>query len=437
MGRLFGTDGVRGTYGEDLTDDVARALGHAAASVLGRDHHAPTILIGRDTRASGPALERALAAGIAAAGGIPSSVGVMPTAGVAYLVRNASAQAGAVLSASHNPAIDNGIKFFGSDGMKLADALEDEIEQAMDGTSSPAVVVTELDDAMERYEDFLLEGAAPLDGLRIVVDCANGAASAVAPEVYRRAGAHVDVVFADPDGSNINDGCGSTHPEFLQRAVIERGAHAGLAHDGDADRLLAVDEHGTLVDGDQILGILALEARARGALPKDAVVTTVMANLGFRRAMAEAGVGLVETKVGDRYVLEAMREHGLVMGGEQSGHVVFLDRHTTGDGILTALRLLGVVAAGGKGLTELARAIPRLPQVLLNVRVRDRDGLDDAGDVWTEIAAVEKVLGEAGRLLVRASGTEPVVRVMVEATSEDAARDAAGRIADAVERALG
>jgi len=437
VGRLFGTDGVRGTYGQDLTDDIARGLGHAAAAVLGRDHPKPQLLIGRDTRASGPALERALAAGIAAAGGEAFSAGVIPTAAIAYLVHDLGMQAGIVISASHNPARDNGIKFFGPDGMKLADAIEDDIEAAMNGDDDPPAQITDVIDADDRYVDFLLEGIPSLDGLRVVVDCANGASSNVAPEVYRMAGADVHVIAADPDGTNINDHCGSTHPELLQQAVKAYGAHVGIAHDGDADRLIAVDEHAGLVDGDQILGINALDLKARGQLDNDAVVCTVMSNLGFRRAMDDNGIGLVETQVGDRYVLAAMLEQKIVIGGEQSGHIVFLDRHTTGDGILTALRLMSVVARTGKGLSELAAQIPRYPQILLNVPVRDRNELEGAQSVWDAVHETEAAMAGSGRVLVRASGTEPVVRVMAEASTEQAARDAVDRISAVVTEVLG
>lgn len=436
MGRLFGTDGVRGTYGTDLTDAIARALGHAAAKVLAHDASKPRLIIGRDTRASGPALERALASGIAAAGGEALSAGVLPTAAVAYLVRDLEADAGVVISASHNPAQDNGIKFFGRDGMKLADETEDAIEAAMDGSDDPDAAIEDLVDAEERYVDWLLEGVPSLDGLRIVVDCANGAASTVAPEVYRRAGAHVEVHFADPDGSNINDHCGSEHPELLQRVVRETGAHVGIAHDGDADRMIAVDSHGALVDGDQILGILALDAQHRGALPGNAIASTVMSNLGFRRAMEHAGVRVVETAVGDRYVLAAMLEQNIVMGGEQSGHIVFLDRHTTGDGIMTALRLLAVIATRGLDLSALAAQIPRFPQVLENVVVRDRTQLDACKPVWEAVRAAERMLGDEGRVLVRASGTEQLVRVMAEAASEQRASDAVASITAIVRDSL-
>jgi phosphoglucosamine mutase len=438
LGRLFGTDGVRGTYGETLTDALARALGFAAATVLGHSHEKPQILIGRDTRASGPALERSLAAGIAAAGGRALSAGIIPTAGVAHLVGAYDAQAGAVISASHNPARDNGIKFFGPNGMKLHDDIEDEIEGAMRDVDEDATAAAEeLLDAEERYIEFLLEGVPSLAALRVVVDCANGAASNVAPEVYRDAGAHVEVIGADPDGTNINDHCGSTHPERLQELVRARGAHLGIAHDGDADRFIAIDEHGRVVDGDQVLAICALDARARGALPNDAVATTVMANMGFRKAMSDAGIEVVETQVGDRYVLAAMLERGIVMGGEQSGHIVFLDRHTTGDGILTALKLMTVMTTTGKGLTELAKASPRFPQVLENVPVRDRDALGGAAAVWDEARAAEAEMAGEGRVLVRASGTEQLVRVMAEAPTEARARAAVDRIAAVVREHLG
>ena len=437
MGRLFGTDGVRGTYGQDLTDDIARGLGHAAAAVLGRDHPKPQLLIGRDTRASGPALERALAAGIAAAGGEAFSAGVIPTAAIAYLVHDLGMQAGVVISASHNPARDNGIKFFGPDGMKLPDAIEDDIEAAMNGDDDPPAQITDVIDAEDRYVDFLLDGIPSLDGIRVVVDCANGASCNVAPEVYRMAGADVHVIAADPDGTNINDHVGSTHPELLQQAVKAFGAHVGIAHDGDADRLIAVDEHTGLVDGDQILGINALDLKARGELSSDAIVCTVMSNLGFRRAMDANGIGLIETQVGDRYVLAAMLENKIVLGGEQSGHIVFLDRHTTGDGILTALRLMSVVARTGKGLSELAAQIPRYPQILLNVPVRDRNALAGAQAVWDAVHETEASMAGSGRVLVRASGTEPVVRVMAEASTEKAARDAVDRISAVVTEVLG
>jgi phosphoglucosamine mutase len=436
VARLFGTDGVRGAYDLDLTDDLARALGHAAATVLGGEASHPRIVIGRDTRVSGPALERALAAGIAAAGGVPLSAGVIPTPGVAFLVGSYDAAAGVVISASHNPPMDNGIKFFGSDGRKLPDETEDEIEAAMDGVDDPPVEPQVLRDAHERYIDFLDDGVPALGGLRVVVDCANGAAGAVVPEAYDRAGADVVPIFASPDGSAINDGCGSTHPEALQRAVVEHGADLGIAHDGDADRMIAVDPAGQIVDGDQVLGICALDAKARRALKGNAIVTTVMANMGLRRAMASAGIDVIETQVGDRYVLAVMLKEGLILGGEQSGHLLFLDRHTTGDGILTALKLMSVMAARGSSLADLAARIPRFPQVMRNVAVRDRDELGDAARVWDAVDEVEAELADEGRVLVRASGTEQLVRVMAEAPTEARAHAAVDRIVSVVEAEL-
>jgi phosphoglucosamine mutase len=439
VGKLFGTDGIRGRWGSDLDPDLVARLGRAAATVLGRGHPAPRILIGRDTRASGPDIERSLALGISSAGGVAASAGVIPTAAIARLVLG-DYEAGAVISASHNPAEDNGIKFFGHDGMKLPDAVENEIEAAMDEPvpNEAAGALSSVEhEADERYLTFLLEGVTDLKGLRVVVDAANGAAYRLAPEAYRRAGANVEAINATPDGVNINADCGAVHPEGLIRAVAERGVDVGIAHDGDADRLIAVDETGEIVDGDQMLAICALEARERGALPKGAVVSTVMANLGFRKAMDREGIDIIETPVGDRYVLEAMLRQGIAMGGEQSGHLIFLERHTTGDGILSALRLMGIMASTGKSLSALAAAAPRLPQVLMNIRVVSRDGIAEATQIWDEVARVSSDLGGDGRVLVRPSGTEPLVRVMVEAATEPAARAAAQRIADAVSRALG
>jgi phosphoglucosamine mutase len=412
-------------------------LGFAAASVLGGEKTHPKILIGRDTRASGPALEAALAAGVIAAGGVPVSLGVLPTAGIAHEVHTSGAAAGAVISASHNPAADNGIKFFGPDGMKLADEIEDRIEAAMRDDLTGATEPTFDEGALERYITFLCEGAVDLHGLHVVVDCAHGAASAVAPEVYRRCGARVDVINAEPDGANINDGCGSTHPEALQREVVARKADLGIAHDGDADRMLAVDASGNLVDGDQIIGICAIDAHALGELKGDAVVATVMSNLGFRRAMQDAGIDVVETAVGDRYVLAAMLERGLHLGGEQSGHIIFLDRHTTGDGILAGLRLMAAMIDSGEALATLAARIPRFPQVLQNVPVRDRTLLEGATAVWDEVAAVEAEMRGDGRVLVRASGTEQLVRVMAEAPDQAIAEAAVERVAAVVRAHLG
>ena len=440
MGKYFGTDGVRGRYGDDLTVELAASLGHAAAVVLGRGHPRPRVLIGRDTRASGEPLEQALIAGIARAGGEALIAGIIPTPAVAHLTHVYDCQAGAVISASHNPAQDNGIKFFGDNGMKLPDSVEDDIESILEhgnGAEDEPGEASTLEDAEERYLSFVLEDAPSLSGLHVVVDCAHGAAYRVGPQAYRRAGADVTAIAIEPDGRNINDGVGSTHPEKLIERVLTEGANVGIAHDGDADRLVAVDERGELVDGDQILAMCAIDAKSRAALPGNAVVSTVMANLGFRRAMDAAGIEIVETAVGDRYVLEAMLERGISMGGEQSGHLIFLDHHTTGDGIVTALRMLSLMASSGKRLSELAAVAARAPQILLNVAGVNKDALDSATPVWDEVRRVEGELGSDGRVLVRPSGTEPVVRVMVEATTEAAASSAAERIAKAVRETLG
>jgi phosphoglucosamine mutase len=431
MGKLFGTDGVRGLANADLTPELALALGRAAVGVLHADAaEPPTVVVGRDSRASGLLLESALVAGILSAGGDALVVGVVPTPAVAFLTHHYGASAGAVISASHNPMPDNGIKFFGPEGFKLPDAVEDRIERALGAADQGAPrpvgagvgVLRPAGDAVEAYLAHLLDGVDHLGGLEVVVDCANGAAAAAAPEAYRRAGAHVTAVAADPDGHNID---------------ARTGAAVGLAHDGDADRLLAVDERGQLVDGDVILAIAALDERERGGLPTGTVVTTVMTNLGFRLAMAEHGIEVLQTAVGDRYVLEAMRAGGHTLGGEQSGHLIFLDRATTGDGLLTAVRLLGIMARTGRPLSELATVMRRLPQVLVNVRVADREGLAGAAKVWRAVQQEEERLADRGRVLVRPSGTEPLVRVMVEAETEQAAKSAADRLAAAVAAELG
>jgi phosphoglucosamine mutase len=454
VGKLFGTDGVRGLANADLTPELALALGRAAVGELlaegaggeGPAPARPAVLVGRDPRASGTLLESALVAGILSAGGDVLAAGVVPTPAVAFLTRHFGAAAGAVISASHNAMPDNGIKFFGPEGFKLPDAVEDRIEAALGtqdhGAPRPTgagvgVLRPAADDAVEAYLAHLLEGIPDLDGLEVVVDCANGSAAEIAPEAYRRAGAKVTAVAADPDGHNINDGVGSTHPEHVQAALARSGARVGLAHDGDADRLLAVDEHGTLVDGDVILAICALDARDRGELPTNTVVTTVMTNLGFRQAMDHHGIAVTQTAVGDRYVLEAMRAGGHTLGGEQSGHLIFLDRATTGDGLLTGLRLLSVVARTGRPLSELATVMRRLPQVLVNVRVADRHALEGATAVWKAVEQEQARLGDTGRVLVRPSGTEALVRVMVEAETQEEANATADRLAAVVAAELG
>jgi phosphoglucosamine mutase len=442
MGRLFGTDGVRGVYGHDLTDDLAYALGRGAVVVLSRhEHHRPTIVIGRDTRASGEPLERALAEGIRSAGADVILAGVQPTPAVAFLTTDLRAGAGVVISASHNPPQDNGIKFFGPLGYKLPDELEDEIEAEL--SSEPRAATVErgrevaMPEGVRHYLDHLVAAAeARLDGMRVVVDCANGAASAFAPEVLRRLGAEVHAICHDPDGSNINVGCGALHPEVVASVVKATGADAGIAHDGDADRALFADAGGSVIDGDQVLAACAITFKDEGRLPGSTVVTTTMANLGFREAMASAGIEVVETSVGDRYVLEEMRSRGAALGGEQSGHVIFAEHATTGDGILTAVAFLSIARRKGLTVAELAGVMRRFPQVLENVRVVHKERLEDAEEVWDAVRAAQAELAGSGRVLVRASGTEPLVRVMVEAGSEDDAARHARAIADRVARVL-
>ena len=424
MGRLFGTDGVRGLANADLTPELALSLASSAARVLG----ARTALVGRDPRVSGEMLEAAVCAGLASAGVSVTRAGVLPTPGVAYLTAG-SYDLGVMLSASHNPMPDNGVKFFDASGYKLPDAVEDAVAAGLDEAwerPTGAGVGRVRDDAggVEAYVAHLVSTGARLDGLRVVVDCAHGAASYVAPEVLRRLGADVVALANEPDGLNINDGVGSTHPETLAARVVAERADAGIAHDGDADRCLAVDAGGALVDGDQLLALLAADRRPPG------VVATVMANLGFKRAMAGLGVEVVETAVGDRYVLEAMRERGLALGGEQSGHVILADHATTGDGVLTAVQVLSVMARTGRPLADLAAVMERLPQVLLNVRVADK--ATAVGRAAGAVREAEAALGDGGRVLLRPSGTEPVVRVMVEAATEDLAREWAERVAAAV-----
>jgi phosphoglucosamine mutase len=446
LGRLFGTDGVRGLANRDLTAELALDLAVAAAHVLGDigafAGHRPTAVVGRDPRASGEFLEAAVVAGLASAGVDVVLVGVLPTPGVAFLTEALGADLGVMLSASHNPMPDNGIKFFSRGGLKLDDAIEDAIEDRLrepwDRPVGRDVGRVRSDPkSAGLYADHLISTLSnDLVGLTIVVDCANGAASALAPDVYRRAGARVVAIHAAPDGLNINEACGSTHMEDLAEAVRAHGAHAGIAHDGDADRCLAVDENGDLVDGDHILAILASAMDRSGALVESTVVATVMANLGFKHAMSASGITVVETGVGDRYVLEAMRSGGFVLGGEQSGHVVMSKHATTGDGLLTALHLLAEMARSGQPLSVLAAQVRKLPQVLINVTGVDRTGLDDCVPVQEAVARAEAELGEGGRVLLRPSGTEPVIRVMVEAMTEDQAARVSAELADVVRASL-
>lgn len=444
MGKIFGTDGVRGAANVDLTPELLLDLGQALVSALheGGDTR-PSVLVGRDPRWSGEMLESALVAGITSAGGDAVVAGVLPTPGVAYLTATSNAAAGAIISASHNPVGDNGIKFFGPEGFKLSDDEESRLEQIVaeqtDRRPQGTAIGRRLTDPSgpARYVEHLVSIAdVDLSGLRIVVDGANGAASSVAPQVYRQLGADVITIHCKPDGANINEGCGSTYPQVIADAVLEYGADAGISHDGDADRIIAATHDGVEVDGDVILAILAQQLHAEGELRENAVATTVMTNLGFKQAMAELGIEVVETKVGDRYVLEAMRERGLSLGGEQSGHIIDLDHATTGDGVLTAVRLLSTVRASGKSLGELAKVMTRLPQVLINVAGVDRNRLADTEVIWDVVRAEEERLSDSGRVVLRPSGTEPIVRVMVEAAAESDAQATAERIADAVREHL-
>jgi len=424
MARLFGTDGIRGVAGTDLTSDLAYRLGRAAVLVLGR-HGAsqpPLVVVGRDTRESGEWLEDALSDGIVEAGGDVLLAGVEPTPAIAFMTVELGASTGVVISASHNPAEDNGIKFFSRDGMKLPDHIEDEIEIELERDPPPAARRGRVASTPEGREGYLLHleraADARLDGMKVVVDCANGAASDVAPRVLVALGADVTAIHADPDGRNINAGCGALHPEVVAAEVLRLGADAGVSHDGDADRALFADAAGNVVDGDQVLAATALAMQERGTLKGDVVVGTVMANLGLVHAMRDAGIELVQTRVGDRYVLAEMEQRGAMLGGEQSGHVIFRDHATTGDGLLTAVRFLSLAALTGRSVGELASAMRRYPQVMVNVPVLDRDRMADAAAVEDAVAEAEHALGDRGRVLVRPSGTEPLIRVMVEAESE-------------------
>jgi len=430
MARLFGTDGVRGKANIELKPELAYLLGRAATMFFGeREKAHPVLLLGRDTRISGQMFEAALAAGICSAGGKALLTGVVPTPAIAYLTKRLGAQAGIVISASHNPFFDNGIKFFGGDGYKLPDDVEDQLEErvrAMEGgtdlvrATEEAIGVIEngfhyVDDYIKFVESTVHE---KLDGMKIVLDCANGAASNIMPRILRDLGADVRVIHNTPDGVNINDGCGSTHMESLQTAVVEQKADIGIAHDGDADRCLAVDENGELIDGDKILLICAREMMAKNRLKENTVVTTVMANIGFHKAIQKAGGHVEVTKVGDRYVLENMLANGYCLGGEQSGHIIFSRYSTTGDGLITALQLITAIRHSGKKASSLAGLMTTYPQLLLNVRVKTKEGWEENAAIRASIAAGEKELGASGRILVRPSGTEPLLRVMAEGTEK-------------------
>jgi phosphoglucosamine mutase len=451
MPRLFGTDGVRGLANRELTADLALGLAQAAAAVLTKGRHAdelraagrrPVAVVGRDPRVSGEFLTAAVSAGLASSGVDVLDAGVIPTPATAFLIDSIRADFGVMISASHNAAPDNGIKFFSFGGTKLPDEVEDRIEsylgrQKLAPTGDGVGRIRRFADAEDRYVVHLLATLPNrLEGLKVVLDCAHGAAAGVSPETFRDAGAEVVVIGADPDGMNINDGVGSTHLEPLQRAVREHGADIGIAHDGDADRCLAVDADGNVVDGDRIMAILAVSMQERGLLTDDTLVVTVMSNLGLRRAMAERGIRVVETKVGDRYVLEALAEGGFALGGEQSGHVIMSEFATTGDGVLTGLHLVAEMARTGRSLAELASVMTVYPQVLVNVRDVDHHAMADDGEIAAAVQAAEAELGDTGRVLLRPSGTEPMVRVMVEAADQHVAEAHAEKLAAIVRERL-
>ena len=448
MSRLFGTDGVRGLANRDITAKLALQLSVAGSRVLARDwkgEKRPFAVVGRDTRVSGEFLSAALSAGIASTGVDVLDAGMLPTPGIAQVVKDTGAAFGVVISASHNPMPDNGIKFFAAGGTKLDDAVEDEILEIFDQdwdrpTGSAVGRISRYPAAADEYTEHLVrcvdaENVRPLSGLKVVVDCAHGAASIVGPAALRQAGAEVIVSAAEPDGFNINDGVGSTHLEPLQRLVVETQSDLGVAFDGDADRCLAVDSLGRVVNGDQVMGILAIGLKELGELRGNTLVTTVMSNLGLTQVMGKYGIKTVQTAVGDRYVLERMIADGYALGGEQSGHVLMLDHGTTGDGVQTALHLMKRMADAKRTLADLAAEIPQLPQALVNVKGVDKNNVDHP-QVAAEVAAVEAELADTGRVLLRASGTEPLIRVMVEAATEDAATAQAERLAASVKEHL-
>ena len=447
MGRLFGTDGVRGLANADVTADLALRLGRAGAAVLGASAPStapdgsasrPVAVVGRDPRASGEMLEAAIVAGLSSAGMDVLTVGVVPTPALAYLTDAYDAALGVMISASHNAMPDNGIKFFAAGGVKLADEQEDRIEALLDAASAGPTGadigrVRTAPDGLSRYEEHLAKTVpTTLDGITVVVDCAHGAASSAAPDAYRAAGATVVAINAEPTGLNINDGCGSTHLDVLQRAVLDHGADLGLAHDGDADRCLAVDATGDVVDGDAIMAILALAMKDAGTLPENTLVATVMSNLGLHIAMRDAGITVRTTAVGDRYVLEELRAGDYGLGGEQSGHIVIPAFGSTGDGVLTGLQVMSRMASTGRSLRELASVMRTLPQTLINVRVEDKQAATAAVAVTEAVDAAERELGDEGRVLLRPSGTEQLVRVMVEAADTATAERLAGHIAEQV-----
>lgn len=447
MARLFGTDGVRGLAGSDITAEFAMSLAQGAAVVLGRqarrDGRRPVAVVARDPRVSGEFITAAVAAGLAASGVDVQDAGVIPTPAAAFLVADLGADFGVMVSASHNPAPDNGIKFFAAGGVKLLDSVEDEIESVMGSTPLRAIAgdvgrIRRFADAEDRYKVHLLSTLeVSLKGIHVVLDCAHGSASGISPDAFADAGAKLTVIGNEPDGVNINREVGSTHLEQLQQTVLSEGADLGIAHDGDADRCLAVDATGKVVDGDQIMAILAISLKSRGLLHDDTLVATVMSNLGLRVAMNEHDISVVQTKVGDRYVLEALNHYGLSLGGEQSGHIIFSESATTGDGILTGLQIAAEMVRTGKSLAQLAAVMTVYPQVLINVTGVDRLGLAGDAEIERRAGEIEAELGSSGRVLLRPSGTEKIVRVMVEAQEEYRARHAAEELADLIKERLG
>lgn len=447
--KLFGTDGIRGVANKyPMTSEVALKLGRAIAHISRRGHHRHRIVIGKDTRISGYMLEYGIASGVCSFGVDVIMTGPMPTPAIAFLTRTLRADAGIVISASHNPFQDNGIKFFGADGFKLADEIEAEIESLLESGEIENIRPTEtdigktvkLEDARGRYVQYVkqtFDANLGLDGIRVVVDCAHGAAYRVAPAILEELGATVETIGDAPDGKNINEKCGATAPERLQKEVIERRAHIGLALDGDADRLIVVDEKGKLVDGDAVMAICGRDLIEKGRLRDNTVVATVMSNVGLERSLAQVGGKTVRTNVGDRYVVECMRKHGYGFGGEQSGHLVFMDYASTGDGCLAGLRLLEVMVRRGATLSELARVFEQVPQQLVSIPVREKVPFSELPEVSNRISAVEKVLGEHGRVLVRYSGTELKARVMVEGPDPDSTQTYVEEIAEAIRRSVG
>jgi len=443
MARLFGTDGVRGEANLELTPELAYRLGRAATLFFGENADNPMILIGRDTRISGQMFEAALAAGISSAGGKVILAGVIPTPAIAYLAKKMGAQAGIVISASHNPFHDNGIKFFGGNGYKLPDEVEDQLEMLVHSleaedklyraTAQQIGTIEYRHDLVKEYIDFVSATTDQrFEGMKVVLDCANGAAYEAMPTILRRLGAEVILISAKPNGININAGCGSTHLDVLQKTVLEHKADFGIAHDGDADRCLCVDEKGNIIDGDRILVMCALEMMQRGALKANTVVSTVMANIGFHQAIKAAGGRVEVTGVGDRYVLENMLEHGYKLGGEQSGHIIFTDFSTTGDGLITGLQVLSSVKRSGKKASALSELMTSYPQLLVNIRVASKDGWEENAAIKEAIAKGDAELGETGRILVRASGTEPLIRVMAEGPDQAQLDEICHRIAAVV-----